>query len=201
MVVFLQNVNCETVRDSEYFTNELSNALACHWQVHHSHVEVTAVVCGAVGNMVGNASSATQAAVTVQQAANETGADYLQPNGTFSDAFAGILADGNSPGTVIDVAVAPTPVPTPAPVAVAPTPVPTPAPTSNEGSGTNHGLIGGVIGGIVAAGFVVFAVHRRRTTALKGAAVAANSARARTDDLTVVNPTATFRPESGPLLI
>ena len=154
MVVVLQNVHCEAVRDSEYFTNELSNALACHWQVHHSHVEVTAVVCGAVGNMVGNASSTAQASVTVLQAANETGADSLQPNGTFSDAFAGILADGNSPGTVIDVAAAPTP-------------VPTPAPTSDGDSGTPVGVIlGAVFGGLAAAALVgKWAIKKRRQAA------------------------------------
>tara|TARA_Y100000592_G_C5466543_1_gene317069 strand:- start:1822 stop:2220 length:399 start_codon:yes stop_codon:yes gene_type:complete len=132
--------------------------------------------------MVGNASSTTQAAVTVQHAANETGADYLQPNGTFSDAFAGILADGNSPGTVIDVAVAPTP-------------VPTPAPTSNEGSGTNHGLIGGVIGGlVVAAGLVAFAVKRRHNAASKTPTVQTSY----TNDQ---GQKAVVLVESGPLLI
>lgn len=165
----IHHVRCSDVRDSNQMRVDLGRQLACHYTLHPDELSIESVQCS---DTVGQAPNATFVSKMTVSILSKT--KNAIPPSTASDQVSNTHGIGTA--TIHSIEIVPDLL-------------------EDEGSGTNHGLIGGLsAGGVFALGAVAFAVKRRQ----RGAA---NSARARTDNSTVGNPTAAVLVESGPLLI
>ena len=162
------------MRDSNQMRVDLGRQLACHYTLHPDELSIESVQCS---DTVGQAPNATFVSKMTVSILSKT--KNAIPPSTASDQVSNTHGIGTATIHSIEIV---------------------PDSQEDEGSGTNHGLIGGVIGGIVAAGLVAFAVKRRHNAASETTTVSKPTT-VQTSDTNGQGQKAVVLVESGPLLI
>jgi hypothetical protein len=171
----IHHVRCSDVRDSNQVRVDLGRQLACHYTLHPDELSIESVQCSDTVGQAPNATFVSQITVSILSKTKNA-----IPPSTASDQVSNTHGIGTA--TIHSIETIPDLL-------------------EDEDSGTDYRLIGGVIGGLVGAGFLAFAVHRRRKNAASETTTVSKPAIVQFSDTNGQGQKAVVPAESGPLLI